>query len=183
MTFTSKKITFLLFFFIIFTDQSNAKDQKNETLNGVNFVKVSNRIDTSGQPPKELLDKFSDKNYDLVINLAPPQSHGSVIEEGGLIAKHGTKYVNIPVDWDNPTEQDFDFFSSVLNANGQNRVLVHCQINMRGSLFTFLYRVIHEKTDPSLAHEKMNLVWVPSGKWLKFAHSILRKHQIDYTIF
>ena len=170
-----KNFLYLFSFFIMFTYQVSAQKEKKVIINGVNFVKVSDRIDTSGQPPKVLLEHFADKNYDLVINLAPPLSKGSVLEEGSLIAQSGTKYVNIPVDWKN-------FFSSVLNAKGPNKVLVHCQINMRGSLFTFLYRVIHEKIDPALAQEKMTLVWTPTDSWQKFAQSILDKHKIDFEL-
>ena len=150
--------------------------------NGVNYVRVSDRIDTSGQPPKELLEHIGDKKYDLIINLAPPQSRGSIKDEGGLVAQTGTRYINIPVDWENPTEKDFEVFSHVLNGPGANKVLVHCQINMRGSLFTFLYRVVHEKTDPATAHEKMAVVWAPSDQWKVFAQSILKKHNIDFTL-
>lgn len=172
----------LFVFFMILTFHAFAEVKDSPVLNGVNFVKVSDRIDTSGQPPKELLERFAIKKYDLVINLAPPLSKGSVLEEGGLIAQSGTKYVNIPVDWKNPTQQDFNFFSSVLSAKGSKKVLVHCQINMRGSLFTFLYRVIHEKIDPALAQEKMTLVWTPTGNWKNFAQILLNKHQIDYEL-
>jgi len=172
----------LFLIFIIFNFQVCSHEQKDKSLNGVNFVKVSNRIDTSGQPSKELLENFADKNYDLVINLAPPLSKGSILEEGGLISQTGVKYVNIPVDWNNPTEEDFNFFSDVLNAKGQNKILVHCQINMRGSLFTFLYRVVHEKIDPELAHEKMTLVWEPTEQWLTFAQDILDINKIHYSL-
>lgn len=182
MTLTIKNNIFLLSICVIFSAHVLAETKQDKIINGVNFVKVNNRIDTSGQPPKELLENFAVKKYDLVINLAPPQSHGSVLEEGGLIAQSGTKYINIPVDWKNPTEQEFMFFSDILNAKGPNKVLVHCQLNMRASLFTFLYRVIHEKIEPSLAHEKMTQVWVPTGEWLKFAQYILDKHKIDYQL-
>ena len=150
--------------------------------NGVNYVKVSARIDTSGQPPRELLERIGHKKYDLIINLAPPQSQGSIMDEGGLVGQTGARYMNIPVDWGKPTEQDFEIFSHALNGSGANKVLVHCQINMRGSLFTFLYRVVHEKIDPALAHEKMALVWAPSDQWQEFAQKILDKHKIDFTL-
>jgi len=150
--------------------------------NGANFVKISERIDTSGQPSLELLKQFKSKNYDLVINLAPPLSKGSIMQEGGLIALSGTRYVNIPVDWNNPTLSDFDFFSHVLNAPGHNKVLIHCQINMRGSLFTFLYRVIYEKTDPEIAQEKMHVVWVPDNQWKEFAQMVLDRHKISFKL-
>jgi protein tyrosine phosphatase (PTP) superfamily phosphohydrolase (DUF442 family) len=179
----SKNTMKLLIIFIssLIITNAMAHDHSSENINGVNFVKASNRIDTSGQPPLELLENFKQKNYDLVINLAPPQADGSIMNEGGLIAQTGAKYVNIPVDWKNPTKVDFDFFSTVLNNKDQKNVLVHCQINMRGSLFTFLYRVVHEKIDPEIAYEKVALVWTPSDQWLTFAQMILKENNIEYT--
>jgi len=181
---TMKSLLFIFTFLshhVIANAETETKSQPIE--NGVNFVKVSDRIDTSGQPSLGLLESFSEKNYGLVINLAPPLSKGSIMQEGGLIAKNGTKYVNIPVDWQHPTWQDFDFFSQVLNISGNKKILVHCQINMRGSLFTFLYRVIHEKIDPVIAQEKMTAVWVPTDQWLTFAQAMLDKHHIEFTLF
>ena len=98
-----------------------------------------------------------------------------------LIAQTGARYVNIPVDWKKPTKADFDFFSAVLKDKANKRVLVHCQINMRGSLFTFLYRVVHEKIDPEIAYEKVSLVWVPKDQWLAFAEMILEENNIEFT--
>ena len=167
--------TLISLFFISF---SHAEES-----NGANFVKVSDRIDTSGQPSKELLENFKVKGYSLVVNLAPPLSEGSLLEEGGLVAQSGARYVNIPVDWQQPTYNDFQFFSDVLNSQTAEKVLVHCQINMRASLFTFLYRVVHEKIDPAIALEKMTLVWAPADQWLEFAQMVLDKNKIEFELF
>jgi hypothetical protein len=71
----------------------------------------------------------------------------------------------------------------VLNSQTAEKVLVHCQINMRGSLFTFLYRVVHEKVDPATALEKMTLVWVPADQWLEFAQMVLDRNSIEFELF
>ena len=47
-----------------------------------NLVTVSKRIDTSGQPSAEQLAGLKLAGYDLIINLAPPQSLGSIANEG-----------------------------------------------------------------------------------------------------
>ena len=154
-----------------------------EEVHSANFVKVSNRIDTSGQPSKQLLENFTAKGYSLVVNLAPPLSEGSILEEASLVAQSGTRYVNIPVDWKQPTYNDFQFFSDVLNSQTADKVLVHCQINMRASLFTFLYRVVHEEIDPATALEKMTLVWAPTDQWLEFAQMVLDKNNIEFELF
>jgi protein tyrosine phosphatase (PTP) superfamily phosphohydrolase (DUF442 family) len=151
--------------------------------NGANYVRVSERIDTSGQPSRALLKNISDKGYSLVVNLAPPQSEGSIAVEGGLVASAAIPYVNIPVDWQKPTYDDFEFFSNALNGPGADKVLVHCQVNMRASLFTFLYRVVHENIDPVEVHEKLSEVWVPHDQWQEFAQMVLDKHQVDFTLF
>ena len=152
-------------------------------LNGANFVKVSDRIDTSGQPTLATLKDFTVTGYALVVNLAPPLSDGSILQEGGLVAQNGARYVNIPVDWNQPTYNDFQFFSDVLNSPTTDKVLVHCQINMRGSLFTFLYRVVHEKIDPATALEKMTLVWAPTDQWLEFAQMVLDRNSVEFELF
>ena len=166
------------------THENNLELKDNtKFINGKNFVQVSDRIDTSGQPPLGSLKNITEKGYDLVINLAPPLSHGSILQEGGLIAQSGARYVNIPVDWNKPTMRDFEFFSQVLESSTHQKVLVHCQINMRGSLFTFLYRVVVEKIDVDSAYEKVTEVWKPSEQWLDFAQMVLKEHKINFTLY
>ena len=72
-------------------------------------------------------------------------------DEGKLVAEDGPTYVNIPVSWQQPTYEDFELFSAVMNGARDRKVLVHCQLNMRASAFTFLYRVIHEGVPPEEA--------------------------------
>jgi hypothetical protein len=52
------------------------------------------------------------------------------------------------VSWQQPTYEDFALFSAVMNGARDRKVLVHCQLNMRASAFTFLYRVVHERVPP-----------------------------------
>ena len=145
-----------------------------------NFVIVSNRIHTSGQPTEAQLGDLRNAGYEIVINLSPPQVFGSLHQEGGLVAQTGLQYVNIPVDWNNPNYNDFKFFSEILKQSQSQHFLVHCQVNKRASLFTFLYRVVHEGVEPDEAYEKVTAIWAPDPHWLEFAKNILASHKIDY---
>ena len=145
-----------------------------------NLVTVSKRIDTSGQPSEEQLVGLKQAGYDLVVNLAPPYTLGSIETEGSLVAGTGIPYVNIPVDWDNPKMRDFDLFTDILDIAGGRHVLVHCQVNRRASLFTFLYRVAHENADVDQAYEKVTSIWSPEPHWLEFANRVMARHQIDF---
>ena len=148
-----------------------------------NFVAVSERIHTSGQPSAAQLGGLKEKGYDLIINLAPPTTLGSISDEGMLVARTGISYLNIPVDWHSPRYEDFELFSNILKQSGSMHVLVHCQVNKRASVFTFLYRVVHDSAAPHRAWENVNAVWVPDEHWRDFARMVLKRHRIDYDPF
>jgi len=148
-----------------------------------NFVVVTERVHTSGQPSAAQLSGLKGKGYGLVINLAPPTTLGSISDEGMLVARTGISYLNIPVDWYSPRYEDFELFSNILKQSGSMHVLVHCQVNKRASVFTFLFRVVHDDAAPDRAWENVNAVWVPDEHWKDFARLVLKRHKIDYDPF
>jgi protein tyrosine phosphatase (PTP) superfamily phosphohydrolase (DUF442 family) len=138
-----------------------------------NLVHWRPGFDSAAQPDKDWLGKVKEMKYDVVVNLAPPQSQGSIGNEGGIVGAQGVTYVNIPVNFQNPTAEDFRFFSEVMKANAGRRVFVHCQANLRGSSFSFLYRVIHENADTREALAKLQGIWNPDPAWHKFIEETL----------
>ena len=138
-----------------------------------NFVQWREGLASSAQPSAAWLATVGEQKYDVLINLAPPQSMGSIREEGGIVASKGVKYVNIPVDFMHPTAEDFRFFSEVMKASAGKRVFVHCQANFRGSSFVFLYRAIHEDAGHD-ALEKLQSVWSPEPAWKRFIEETLK---------
>jgi len=146
----------------------------------INFVAVTDRLASSGQPSVAQLQRLRARGYAVVINLAPPESFGSIVNEGELVASQGLAYINIPVDWQKPAERDFQLFSDVLNSNRDRKVWVHCQMNMRASAFLFLYRVIHDRPPLARALEPVHAVWVPNEVWRGFLQSTLKRHRIAF---
>ena len=149
----------------------------------VNFVAASQRLHTAGQPSQVQLGQLRAKGYAFIINLATPASSGAIPEEGMLIAKTGISYLNIPVDFKTPAYEDFELFSNLLKQTGTRRVLVHCQVNKRASVFTFLYRVVHEGVAPDTAWGNVTSVWAPDPQWLDFIRMVLKRHSIVYDPF
>jgi len=148
----------------------------------VNYVVASERLHTSGQPESEQLSTLADRGFELVINLAPPTSRNAIATEGQLVTATGASYLNIPVDWQAPAYADFELFSGVLNQAGDRQVLIHCMVNYRASLFTFLYRVVHEQVPAAEAYEAVKQVWEPEDQWLRFADMVLERHEIDFDL-
>jgi protein tyrosine phosphatase (PTP) superfamily phosphohydrolase (DUF442 family) len=149
---------------------------------GVNYVAATERLHTAGQPDAATLATLGEQGFELVVNLAPPGNQGAVPEEGKLVAEHGPTYVNIPVSWQQPTLDDFELFSAVMNGARERKVLVHCQLNMRASAFTFLYRVIYDHVPPEEAMTALRAVWIPRDQWATFTADVLAKHNVDFEL-
>jgi protein tyrosine phosphatase (PTP) superfamily phosphohydrolase (DUF442 family) len=145
-----------------------------------NVVPISTRLFTSGQPNLETLSSLSQQGFQALIYLAPPTSSDAVPGEAEIIRRQGMEFVNIPIQFGNPTQADFDAFVDAMNRFRNRKLLVHCQVNMRASSMTFLYRVIigHEK--PELAYESVARIWSPSGAWKKLITDQLKKANITF---
>jgi len=139
-----------------------------------NFVQWRDGLASSAQPSAAWLGTVGEQKYEVLVNLAPPQSMGSIANEGGIVSSKGVKYVNIPVDFMRPTAEDFRFFSEVMKAAEGRSVFVHCQANFRGSSFVFLYRVIHEGAPANETWKKLQGVWVPEPQWKRFIEETLK---------
>jgi protein tyrosine phosphatase (PTP) superfamily phosphohydrolase (DUF442 family) len=164
------------------TTAATAVAQTAGTEIGANYVAATERLHTAGQPSAATLATLSEQGFELVVNLAPPSSPGAVPDEGKLIAEDGPTYVNIPVVWQQPTYEDFALFSAIMNGARDRKVLVHCQLNMRASAFTFLYRVIHEGVPPEEALEALRAVWIPRDQWATFTADVLARHDVEFML-
>jgi protein tyrosine phosphatase (PTP) superfamily phosphohydrolase (DUF442 family) len=138
---------------------------------------------SSAQPGKDYLKEIKQQGFDMVVNLAPPQSMGSIDVEGALVGSQGVRYVNIPVDFKKPTQDDFKFFSEVMKAGAGKKILVHCQVNMRGSSFSFLYRVIFEGAPVPDTLAKLTSVWAPDPVWRHFIEDTLAANGRKAEVF
>lgn len=141
-----------------------------------NLVQWRPGLTSSAQPAADYLKRAKALGINLVINLAPPEYAEAVADEGAILASQGVAYLNIPVRFSNPTAEDFRFFSDVMKSAAKKNVLVHCQINLRGSSFSYLYRVIHEAAAEEEARGRLTGVWMPNPTWQKFIEGVLAAH-------
>ena len=147
-----------------------------------NMVEITPQLVTSGQPSAQALAGLKAQGFEAVIYLAPPTVQDAVREEHQIVTRQGLTFVNIPVRFDNPTEEDFAVFASILRSLGARKVLVHCQVNMRASSMVFLYRTIHLKQDARKAYESVTRIWVPHGPWKTLIETQLAKNAIPFDL-
>ena len=77
-------------------------------------------------------------------------------------------YTHIPVDFQNPTEQDFDQFCAVMEQFKDAPIRVHCIANYRVSAFFYRYRRDVLGWDDPKARADIDAIWHPEGVWTAF---------------
>lgn len=149
-------------------------------LDAPNVVPISASLVTSGQPTAAGLAGLSAQGFAAVINLAPLTASDAVPGEPEIVRKQGLSFVNIPIPFGNPTDADFQEFVAAMNKFKGKKVLVHCQVNMRASSMTFLYRVLIEHQNPEKAYEAVAQIWSPEGPWMRLMVAELKQAGVPF---
>jgi len=139
-------------------------------------LRVSDAIGTAGQPTAEQFGDIKAAGYEVVVNLAMPDSPDALPDESELVAEQGMAYVHIPVVWECPTAQDLEQFFAIMDEHWDKKVLVHCAVNKRVSSFIFLYQVIRQGVPPEDAREVLLRIWEPNAVWQSFMDDSLARH-------
>jgi protein tyrosine phosphatase (PTP) superfamily phosphohydrolase (DUF442 family) len=145
-----------------------------------NTLAISPRLVTAGQPTRESLAGLRAAGYDAVISLAPGNTADAVADESALLKGQGIEFVHIPIPWEKPESVHLDAMAAAMQRLHGKKVLVHCQMNMRASAMTFLYRVIHEKQDPAAAWADVRKIWMPNGTWKAYVDNELKRGGVTF---
>ena len=138
------------------------------------FRAVGDHLGTAGQPTPEQFQMIRNAGFEAVINLALATSDNALANEGSIVTGLGMSYVQIPVDFKNPTARDFRVFCRVMDAFDNRPVFVHCAANMRVSTFVFLYRVLCGGVAVAEAERDMRAIWQPDEVWTRFIQDQLK---------
>lgn len=138
-----------------------------------NFLLINENLLTGGMPTADQLRALKNEKVDFVINLAIENSSNATPNERNILNRIGISYQNIPVIWENPKISDLIQFFSVMDANKSKRLFVHCVLNMRVSVFVYLYNVIQKHIDPEIAILNLRKIWEPDYIWQKFINQAI----------
>jgi len=133
-----------------------------------NFIQVSNRIASSGQPDDHDFKSIASAGYRTVINLAMPNSENAIPEEGNIVTALQMLYLHIPVPFEAPNKSHLQDFINVMGALSNQKVWVHCVVNYRVSAFLYQYWRIVNKATPEEASKVMLPSWEPNQVWQQF---------------
>lgn len=124
-----------------------------------NYLPIDERIATAGQPTEEQLREAAAEGFTAIINLAPVNPPYTMEDEAGLVESLGMSYHYIPVQWNNPTDADFDAFEQTMNQLPTERVLIHCAANFRVTAFYSLYARKHLGWTEEQAQALREIIW------------------------
>jgi protein tyrosine phosphatase (PTP) superfamily phosphohydrolase (DUF442 family) len=145
----------------------------NERIEDIyNYLQLSERIATAGQPTESQYPAIAAAGYQTVINLALAASTNALPDEGEIAANLGLEYIHLPVAWEAPTLENFQAFANVMQANSTRTIFVHCAANKRVSAFVYLYRQMYDRIDAATARLDLEKIWVPNQIWQTFIDRI-----------
>ena len=142
--------------------------KKNKLSCIFNYLQINPNITTSGQPRSNQFDAIRAAGFGKVINLAPPAGENSVADEASILSKMDIDYINIPVDFSAPSEQDFEQFVHHIESHQKQKIWVHCAANMRVSAFIFRYRTAILGENRQTAKDDLFKIWRPNKIWRQF---------------
>jgi protein tyrosine phosphatase (PTP) superfamily phosphohydrolase (DUF442 family) len=133
-----------------------------------NWRRLDDRITTSGQPTESELADIHVIGVRHVVNLGLHSHEKALPNEAASVSRLGMTYIHIPVDFQNPTDRDFDQFCSVMTQLKEVPVHVHCIANYRVSAFFCRYRRDVLGMDEAQARADMEQIWKPNPVWAEF---------------
>lgn len=133
-----------------------------------NWRRVDARITSSGTLRDPDVSRLKDLGVTHVINLALASHPKALKNEAEKMAAQGLTYVHIPVDFDNPTQSDFEQFCAAMAQSREDTLHIHCMANFRVSAFLYRYDREVRGFGDMQARALMDTVWKPGGVWAQF---------------
>lgn len=142
-----------------------------------NFVEISDWLSTAGQPTVGEFALIEAEGFTKVINLALSTSTNAIADESEIVNARGMEYVHIPVVWESPTIKDFEQFADILNQSLGDKIFIHCALNMRVSVFVYLYRCIYQSLEHDVVIKDLQKIWKPNPIWQRFIEDVTYSYQ------
>ena len=132
-----------------------------------NYIRVSDRLSSSGQPDEDGFRSIAAAGFAAVINLAMPDSDKAIPEEGSVVTRLGMAYHHIPVPFDEPKTRHLTQFFGLMDSLQNENVWAHCVVNYRVSAFLYLYRRWKGMSEDE-ARIAVLPDWQPNATWQAF---------------
>ncbi len=154
--------------------ESVRADETTESLSQItNFHFISKQLASSGLLEFDKYQEIKKYGFKHVINLIP----GNQDKERAIVSSLGLSYQQIPVEWSEPTLEDFEVFLKLMKKYSKAKIYVHCEANYRASTFVYLYRILALGLKDSEAKKDLLKIWTPSETWQDYIEKVKFSYQ------
>ncbi len=129
------------------------------------WLRINSRLTTSGQPSESELAEIAALGARYVINLGLSSHEKALPNEAATVGALGMSYLHIPIDFQHPTEADYQAFAAALAKTGESPTHIHCIANYRVSALLYRYRRDALGVDEAMARADMTRIWAPNAVW------------------
>ena len=180
----NKLYQILLLGMLLVSTAASASSLKNLS-NYIEYAETSDGIGlglyaSSGQPTKGDIAELASADYQRVIYIALTTNETALEGEDALVLESGMQYLHVPVDFSNPTLRNFQSVANALQSQPDLKTLLHCQVNLRASTFSFLYRVIFLAVPTEVAKKDLDSIWIPNPVWFDFIKTTLTHYNMTH---
>ncbi len=142
-----------------------------------NFINIDERVSSSGLIITVNLQSFVDEGYDCVINLLPDDNEHARKGEKESFAALGIDYHYIPVDWEAPTQANYEAFETAMMATKNKKLHIHCAANYRATAFYGIYAHKHFSWSADKINNFTDDIWALSDFpiWRAFVDKMVCK--------
>ncbi|MDD2837967.1 MAG: protein tyrosine phosphatase family protein [Sulfuricurvum sp.] len=134
----------------------------------LNYMSITENIASSGQPNESEFAAIADAGYDVIINLAMPNSQNAIPSEGHLVTSNNMIYIHIPVPFDAPELFHLESFIKIMETFADKKVWIHCVKNYRASAFLYHYLRISRGLSTTEVQKAILPSWEPNEIWQRF---------------
>ena len=142
-----------------------------------NFLRINKQFCTGAQPRVEHLARLKADGVRTIINLRPPSEHRAA-EEEAMAKELGLRYVNIPVVFADPKEEQVTEFLKITDIAENQPVFIHCAGAVRVGAFWMIRRVLRDGWNVEAAEEEAKKIGLRESPHLnEFARRYIERHR------
>lgn len=130
-----------------------------------NCVVISENIALSGQPTEAQFKDIAQAGFEHIIDLAPTDARYSIADESLLLKSLKVSYYHLPVDFNQPSLEDFEIFENTLLELLNKKVWIHCAANYRVSVFFGLFAQKHLGWTTTQRDALIRSIWESDENW------------------
>jgi protein tyrosine phosphatase (PTP) superfamily phosphohydrolase (DUF442 family) len=142
-----------------------------------NFIRINDEFCTGAQPRLEHLEKLKAEGVKAIINLRVSSEHRAA-EEEAKAKELGLRYINIPVAFGSPKEEQATEFLKVTDDPLNRPAFIHCAASIRVGAFWMIRRVLRDGWSIEKAEEEAVKIGLRDSPHLnEFARAYIEKHK------